>query len=136
MNYYEILEIETDSSPLEIERKYQKLMADYFNRDIPDIQYEKDIQSVQIAYSILINPKKRKKYDKKIQIGQKSFQNRIWGIGREPIKYPTPYRKGDPIDFSDPTEYSKSNPILLNKLVFLWLFLLSILIASVIIVFT
>lgn len=80
-NYYDILEVNKNSSPEIIEKAYKTLVKKYH----PDLQtsnlkneYEEKIKEINEAYEVLSNPEKRKTYDielKNNEISQEDYNN-------------------------------------------------------------
>lgn len=66
-NYYEILEIDNNASYEEIKKKYKELVRKYH----PDVCKDKDaterITEINVAYDILSNESKRKRYDESLK---------------------------------------------------------------------
>lgn len=78
-NYYEILEVNENASKEVIDKAYKVLAKKYH----PDLQEEKNkkaaeekIKSLNEAYEILSNPKKKQAYDAKIARLKQEEENR------------------------------------------------------------
>ena len=75
MNYYQLLEVEQDSSAEELKKKYKKLARKYHpdNKETGDEEMFKQIGQ---AYSVLSDPQKKRVYD---QVGHEAFVNNSAG---------------------------------------------------------
>ena len=85
MELYEILEIKSSASEIEIKKAYLKLVKQYHpdrNR-LPDAADK--FQKIQSAYEILINPKSRQEYQKLNQVDKSSFVEILEKIIKENI---------------------------------------------------
>ena len=73
MELYEILEIKSSASELEIKKAYLKLVKQYHpdRNKLPDAANK--FQKIQSAYEILINSKSRQEYQKMNQVEKSSF---------------------------------------------------------------
>lgn len=62
--HYQILDVDFDSTSLDIKRSYRKLANKYHpDKHQGDIYYVELFKDINIAYKILSNPQKRKEYD-------------------------------------------------------------------------
>ncbi|KAJ3268120.1 DnaJ sub C member 9 [Terramyces sp. JEL0728] len=71
-NLYEILELPETATTSEIKQKYKKLALLYHPDKNKDVDNEK-IQDINLAYSCLIDPKKRQVYDRTKEIDEKEY---------------------------------------------------------------
>ncbi|GEQ71942.1 hypothetical protein JCM33374_g5628 [Metschnikowia sp. JCM 33374] len=66
IDLYETLRVSTTASPLEIKKAYKKLSLQYHPDKIQQLQTDEDkdhFPKIQLAYSVLSDPQKRKLYD-------------------------------------------------------------------------
>ena len=64
-DYYEILDVARDSSPLEIKQAYRRLAMEFHpDRNPGNPQAEEKFKEAAEAYEVLSNPEKREIYDR------------------------------------------------------------------------
>ncbi|KAJ3254117.1 hypothetical protein HK103_007505 [Boothiomyces macroporosus] len=71
-NLYEILELPETATTLEIKQKYKKLALLYHPDKNKEVDNEK-FQELNLAYSCLIDPKRREVYDRTKEIDEKEY---------------------------------------------------------------
>ncbi|MBF0117609.1 MAG: J domain-containing protein [Desulfobacterales bacterium] len=82
-DYYKILGIQEDSSPDEIKKAYRKLAIEtHPDKNLHNTEMSDRFKTISEAYSVLIDPEKRKKYDQAIQANQSSSK---FGYSQEEI---------------------------------------------------
>ena len=78
-NYYELLEINQDASPLEIQQAYKTVLSRYNPNDFSGearAVVEKSIADAKEAYSILSDTFLRQQYDKELGINNQVNQKK------------------------------------------------------------
>lgn len=63
LKYYEILQVQKDASLMDIKKSYRKLALKYHPDKSGGDQTEEMFKKVSVAYAVLSNPEKRRKYD-------------------------------------------------------------------------
>jgi len=91
-NYYELLELSTDASPLEISRAYKKAFELYKDGSMASYSFfsreerKEIISCLEEAYLTLINPESRSEYDRKlIDLGVLERGQQYRNKAKEPI---------------------------------------------------
>ncbi|NOQ50120.1 MAG: DnaJ domain-containing protein [Mycoplasmataceae bacterium] len=68
MNYYQLLQINQDATSADIEHAFKNLTKISFNKDVEEMGKVSDYYlSIKEAYLFLLDPVKRKKYDKELE---------------------------------------------------------------------
>lgn len=75
MDLYQILEIKSTASEIEIKKAYHKLVKKYHPDKCKESNATEKFQKIQSAYDILINPKTRQEYMRMTQPSQTEFVN-------------------------------------------------------------
>jgi len=106
-NYYELLGINSNSSMEEIRDRYRYLVKvfhpDRFTTEKDKIQAENDLTKINVAYSVLSDPERRKKYDQDIDSRKKTSNQ-----ADEPL-HPDDPQTGEIIEYIRLTQMKWSN---------------------------
>ena len=106
-NYYELLGINSNSSMEEIRDRYRYLVRvfhpDRFTTEKDKIQAENDLTKINVAYSVLSDPERRKKYDQDIDSRKKTGSQ-----ADEPL-HPDDPQTGDIIEYIRSTQLKWGN---------------------------
>ena len=77
LDFYHILGVKRDAHPEEIKRKYRELAKKYHPDLNPSKNAEEQIKLVNIAYTVLSDPDKRRKYDFMLRYGISASEQNI-----------------------------------------------------------
>ncbi len=77
LDFYHILGVKRDAHSEEIKRKYRELAKKYHPDLNPDKEAEEKIKLVNIAYTVLSDPDKRRKYDFMLRYGISASEQNI-----------------------------------------------------------
>lgn len=69
-DYYSVLGLNPDASEHEIEQTFRTFLGEYFRDGSPSSDRQQDLERMTEAYSVLIDPEKRARYDEQLGLAR------------------------------------------------------------------